>query len=278
MKYVFFGTPEFASVALEKLIAGGMAPIAVVTNPDRPVGRKAVITPPPVKVLAERHGIPVLQPERLGGFESALSAYNADFYLVAAYGKIIPKSILDIPPHGTVGIHPSLLPRHRGASPIQGAILEGDTMTGVSLFVVDEKVDHGPVIATANLSLGAGVETYAMLEHTLADIGADLALAILPDFAAGNIVPKAQDESKATYTKKFRTEEGFIEWKDIEAAAQGDPVAVTLDRMIRALNPEPGTWTNRNGKRMKLLEAELIEGNLKLKTVQYEGKTPHPFS
>jgi methionyl-tRNA formyltransferase len=282
MKYVFFGTPEFAATVLEKLIHAGLPPVAVVCNPDRPVGRKKLVTPPPTKVLAESHhdlGIRVLQPENLRNFDGALKELEPEFCIVAAYGKIIPPSILAVPPRGTIGVHPSLLPKYRGASPIQTAILNGDPVTGVTLFLVDAKLDHGEILSVAEQPL-RGTETYIELERILAELGADLCVKTLPTFLAGKLTGVEQNEAAATPTKKFETQDGFIEWDYVRAARAGSApeMAAIVDRRIRALNPDPGTWTleQPGNARMKLLEAKLVDGRLTLMTIQYAGEKPKP--
>ena len=288
MKYLFFGTPEFAAIILEKLISVGFVPEAVVCNPDKPVGRRKIITPPPTKVLTGKYNIKVFQPEILANSKFQIPNSKFDFFVVAAYAKIIPKEILEIPRLGAIGVHPSLLPKYRGSSPIQAAILNGDEKTGTTLFLMDEKVDHGPILAKSEIQISKS-ETYESLHDKLAKLGAELLIKLLPSMEAlqltGALEP--QDESQATYTKKFTTQDTCIEPKDLEIAQQqGGQIAMETDRKIRALNPEPGVWTyakaltNRHiriaeNKRMKLLEAELIDGNkLRLKKVQFEGKKP----
>lgn len=291
-KFVFFGTPRFAEIVLEKLIKGGMPPTLVVTNPDRPVGRKQVITPPPIKVVAEKYNIPVMQPEDLknfkfsarGGSSSGGQISNFEFAILASYGKIIPKEIIDLFPKGIIVVHGSLLPKYRGATPIQTALLNGDTMTGISLLLMDEKVDHGSIIS--NFSAGSGSssggqfpisehDTYTSLIEKLANVSADLLLKIIPDYLKGKVIPKEQNHAEATFTKKFKTEDGFVSWDDLKKAEeQGGENAIKIDRMIRALNPDPGVYTMKEGKRIKLLEARLDDGRLKLVKIQGEGKKP----
>lgn len=277
MSYVFFGTPRFAAIVLKELLAAGLPPVALVCNPDRPAGRKKMITPPPTKELAVRHGsIRVLQPEKLDAdFAAQLKTLRADLFVVAAYAKIIPKAVLDIPRLGTLGIHPSLLPKYRGASPIQSAILDGESETGVTIYKMDEKTDHGPIIASGRAATDSLAATYGALEEKLAKLGGTLAVQTLPDFAAGKIKPVPQDESHATYTKKFTTEDGFIEETELAAAERGGIKAAELiTRKINALNPEPGAWTVRNGVRTKLLAAEIKNGALKLTNIQEAGGKP----
>lgn len=269
MNFIFFGTPKFSAEILERLIEAGFAPAGVVCNPDRPTGRKKVITPPPTKVLAQKHGIPVYQPDKLAGFD----VRGASFAIVAAYAKIIPREVINAFPNGIIGVHPSLLPKYRGASPIQSAILNGDKETGVALYQMDEKIDHGDIIATREIAIESD-ETYETLEGKLADMAGRLLIEILPKFGppagGGEIRPAAQDESRATFTKKFSTQDGFV---DLD---KDDPAIIY--RKVRALNPEPGVWTMKGDKRMKILKAEFDSSaggsKLKLKEIQYEGGKP----
>ncbi len=278
MNYVFFGTPRFAEIVFQKLIEGGMPPSLVVTNPDRPVGRKQIITPSPVKALAGRYAIPLLQPEDIKNFVPTGHLPEGDklhFAILASYGKIIPKEIIGLFPRGIVVVHPSLLPKYRGATPIQSALLAGDEETGVSLIRMDEKVDHGPIIAERELNKELGIMSYESLHDALAKLSGELLLETIPEYLAGTITPREQNHAEATFTRKFSADDAFVGEEELhKAETAGGETAVTIDRMIRALNPEPGVWTLRGGKRIKLLEAELVEGKLKLKKIQEEGKTP----
>ena len=205
-----------------------------------------------------------------------------DFFLVVAYGKIIPKNVLDIPRLGTLNVHPSLLPRHRGPTPIQTAILNGDEITGVSIILLDEEVDHGPILAQKQLK----VESLKLkaLERTLANLGVKMLVEILPKFMEGELTPVAQEHAKATFTKKFTTDDAFVSCEHLISALSGDKdKALHIDRMIRALNPEPGVWTRTTdvqildfpkNKRIKLLESGVREGRLKLRGIQVEGRKP----
>ena len=279
MKYVFYGTPEFAALILRKLIAEGMPPLAIVTNPDRPKGRKKTLAPPPVKQCTEGSGYPieVLQPERVHDVRERLTALKPDVALVAAYAKILPNSILGIPRHGTIGIHPSFLPKYRGASPIQSVILAGKRETGITLYLLDEKVDHGSIVAESAMPVDSA-DTYESLLKKLAGCGASLLMRALPKFLRGEIIPKPQDDRQATYTKKFTSEDAYVTPEELARARDGmhRETAEIILRKIRALNPEPGVWTRRNGKRIKLLGAELTGNALTLKNVQVEGKKPIP--
>ncbi len=275
MNYVFFGTPRFAELVLHELIAAGMPPAAVVCNPDRPVGRRRIMTPPQVKQLAERNGIRVLQPEKLDtAFEQELAALRPDFFVVAAYAKIIPQSVLDIARIGTLGTHPSLLPKYRGASPIQSVLLNDEARTGATIYLMDAKMDHGPILAQDELAI-RGNETYLELEGSLAQQAGRLLAKTIPPFFAGTLEPRPQNDSDATFTKKFTTENGFVPEHDLAAAESGDAAqAERIDRMIRALDPEPGAWTTREGKRIKLLAARNENGTLRLTRIQREGEKP----
>ena len=296
MKYIFFGTPEFAAIILKKLIAAGFIPEAVVCNPDKPVGRKKIITPPAVKLsIMNQVGnikdkIKILQPEKL----NIQNIYNwcdrtnciyqdCDFFIVAAYGQIIPKEILEIPRLGTIGVHPSLLPKYRGVSPIQTAILNGDKETGTTFYLMDEKIDNGPILAQKALeNYELGIMNYESLMRKLAELSADLLIEILPNIEEKIKNAVSQNENQAVYTKKIAIEDAFIESQDLEKAQNGSAgssqVAAEIDRKIRALNPEPGVWTfmdiKSEKKRVKLLGAELVDGKLKLTKIQVEGKKP----
>ncbi len=277
VNFVFWGTPEFAAIILEKLIGNGFVPAAVICNPDRPVGRKQIITPPPTKILGQTFGIPVLQPDELdSNFIAQISGLRPDFFVVAAYAKIIPKEILDIPRLGSIGVHPSLLPKYRGSTPIQNTILNGDTETGVTLYVLDEKMDHGSILAISNFQFPISKITYEELLKELAELAGNLLVETLPKFAAGEIKPEPQNEAEAIYTKKFKSEDAFVDENDLKEAESGknQKKAELIDRKIRALNPEPGVWTLENGKRVKLLEAEISENKLVLKKIQIEGEKP----
>lgn len=295
MRFIFFGTPEFAAVILEKLINADFVPATVICNPDKPVGRKKIITPPAVKQIIIKKfkdlKIKILQPEKLeiGNRKSEIGESKPDFAVVAAFAKIIPKKILEIPRFGTIGVHPSLLPKYRGPSPIQTAILNGDEFTGTTLYLMDEKIDHGKIISNFKSQI-SNFDTYETLMKKLAELGADLLINFLRDYEnAQKYKSVFQNESQATYTKKFKTEDGFIKSENLqEAQEKGGLIATEIDRKIRALNPEPGTWTytknscknaklyeNIKIKRMKILEVILtFEKKLKLKKIQIEGGKP----
>jgi len=270
MKFIFFGSPEFAAIILERLIAAGLPPALIVCNPDRPTGRKKIITPPPAKIVAQKNGFPVLQPVDLKTEDFKSEIKDFDLGIVAAYGQIIPKEIIGSFKNGVLGVHPSLLPKYRGATPIQSVILNGDRVTGVTLFLMDEQIDHGPILAQREFriqNLESGIWNYETLHDKLAELGGDLLVETIPKYAKGEYKLQPQNDKDATYTKKFKDDDAYI---DLE---KDDPVMV--ERRVRALNPEPGVWTFQNNKkRLKILEAEIIDGKLKLKKIQIEGKTP----
>lgn len=282
LRYVFFGTPRFARIVLEELLAANLTPLAIVTNSDKPQGRKHVITPPLTKQLIEDQGlratVPIFQPERLADIRDELVVLAPDVFVIAAYSKILKPDTLELPPHGTIGVHPSLLPHYRGVAPIQAALLDGLKETGVTLFKVDEAVDHGPIIGMEQVVVEPA-DTYLTLEEKLARAGGKLTAKLLADYMAGNVSPVEQDHNAATFTKKFFTLDAYLDWDVLDRALRGDATeAPRIYNMMRALNPEPGVWTTRDGKRMKLLKSSLSpEGALLLHEVQWEGKKPGVF-
>ncbi|KKT42314.1 MAG: Methionyl-tRNA formyltransferase [Candidatus Giovannonibacteria bacterium GW2011_GWA2_44_13b] len=255
---VFFGTSEFAVLALDVLIKNGTSPVAAVTSPDRPAGRGKKLTVSPVKeFLNER--LVLLQPEKLDSqLILKLKELSADMGVIASYGKILPKELIEIFPKGILNIHPSLLPKYRGASPIQAVILNGDAETGVSIILLDEKMDHGPVLAqSSNLGLGnLSCATYLSLHDSLAKLGAELLIETIPKWLNGEIIPHPQDDSQATFTKLIKKEDGKIDWTKS---------AEKIERTVRAFYPWPCAFTDTGGKRLKIVKAEIIENKNSLK-------------
>ncbi|MEX2145350.1 MAG: methionyl-tRNA formyltransferase [Candidatus Spechtbacterales bacterium] len=246
-KFVFFGTPKFSKIVLQKLIKAGFKPALVITAPDKPVGRKQKLTPSPVKVLAKKNKIPVLEPERLDNeFINKLRSDSYDFFVVAAYGKLLPPDILETPKKGALNVHPSILPRWRGASPVQHAILSGDKETGSTIMLMDDKLDHGPILAQEKLKIKKGnmAET---LSDKLALHGAKLLIETIPKWIKGSLETKEQNHGLATYTKMITREDGRINW---HAPAE------VLKRKLMAFTPWPGLFTTWNGKRLKILSFE----------------------
>lgn len=249
-RVLFMGTPEFAVPIFESLQnAKEYKIVAVVTQPDRPVGRKQIPTPPPVKTAAKKHRIPVLQPERLRNPEAIaeIKELNPDVIAVAAYGQIIPRVILEIPRFGAVNVHPSLLPKYRGASPIQAAIKNGDAVTGVTIMLLDEQLDHGPTLADRAVAI-APTDTAGTLSERLAQEGAKLLLEILPRYLAGELAPREQDHTAATVVKQLIREDGRIDWSR---------PAAEIERASRAYNPWPGSWTAWNEMRLKVVQVKI---------------------
>jgi len=241
---VFFGTPEFGKIVLERLMETNYKPVLVVTQPDQPAGRKQILTPPPVKILAAQNKIPILQPEKLDqNTKYNIQHTKPDLIVVVAYGKIIPKDVLDIPAYGALNVHPSLLPRWKGPSPIQYTILHGDKETGVSVMLMDEKVDHGPILSTKKLKIKNEKFTAKELATRLAEIGADLLIETIPKWTAGEIQPKEQDHSQATHSKILTKEDGHIDWTK---------PAEEIERQIRAFTPWPGSFTYWENMRIKI--------------------------
>ncbi|MBI4101621.1 MAG: methionyl-tRNA formyltransferase [Candidatus Nealsonbacteria bacterium] len=255
MKIIFFGTPEFGAIVLKRLIGEGYKPVLVVTEPDKPVGRKQVVTPPPVKILAEKSSIPVLQPDKIKNSEREMKSLNPDLGIVAAYGQLIPKTILDIPKYGFLNVHPSILPKYRGPSPIQNAILNGDEEVGATIMQVGEKMDAGPIVVNSRFKIQDSRLTYQELHDKLAESGAGLLVKAIPDWVAGKIESRPQNDAEATYTKIIKKEDGNIDWKEN---------ASYIERQVRALNPWPGAFARSeaeggNPRILKVLKASVQE-------------------
>ncbi|EHQ51266.1 methionyl-tRNA formyltransferase [Ectothiorhodospira sp. PHS-1] len=244
LRIIYAGTPDFAVPALEALIASPHDVVAVYTQPDRPAGRGRKLTPSPVKQVALAHGIPVEQPERLRPepVQTRLREYRPDLMVVAAYGLILPQSVLDIPRLGCVNIHASLLPRWRGAAPIQRALAEGDESTGVTLIQMAAGLDTGDMLLKGACPI-TPADTARTLHDRLAAMGAALLLPCLDDLADGRLHPEPQDETLATYARKLDKAEALLEWSL--------PAAV-LDRRIRAFNPWPVAQTLYQGQPLRL--------------------------
>lgn len=249
MRVIFMGTPDFAVPALEALVSRGHEVVAVYTQPPRPGGRRGrELTPSPVQRRAEALGIPVRAPLSLRGAEeqAEFAAWGADIAIVAAYGLILPQAVLDAPAQGCLNIHASLLPRWRGAAPIQRAILAGDAETGVDIMRMEAGLDTGPVLAEARTDIGP-YDTTGTLTHRLSLMGAELIVKVLADLSAFPELP--QPDAGTTYAKKIDKAEARLDF------TQG---AVQVDRQIRAFAPTPGAWFEHNGERIKVLEARIL--------------------
>lgn len=249
MKILFMGTPEFGATILRALAASPHRIAGVVTQPDRPVGRKNVLTPPPVKQVAQELGLPVMQVERLRGAEvqEELQRFSqgADVFVVAAFGMLLPEAVLNMPRLKCLNVHGSLLPEYRGASPVAQAILDGRKQTGVTIMLMEKGLDTGPMLSKVAVNI-APDETQATLMQKLADAGAKLLLDTLPRWAAGQLTPKEQDNSRATLTTMIKKEDGRVDWHE---------PAELIERKTRAYNPWPGVFTIWNGQQLKILSA-----------------------
>lgn len=285
-RIVFMGTPDFAVPSLQALIAqSGYEVVGVVTQPDRPAGRGNALKAPPIKQVAEAHGIPVIQPEKLRFAYETLSAWQADLFIVAAFGQILPQKALDMPKRGAINVHGSLLPRWRGAAPIHAAIRAGDAETGITIMLMDAGLDTGAMLSKRAIAILPD-ETAQSLHDKMAQLGADLLIDSLPRYLAGEIVPQAQDETQVTYAPQIEKDEGRMDWSR---------PAEELERLVRAFTPWPSSFSTWQGKQLKIHRAALGQaesqgeagrvsqtaqglgvqtgaGMLLLKEVQLEGK------
>lgn len=284
MRIVFMGTPDFAVPCLQRLLEDGHEVPAVFTQPDKPVGRHAVLTPPPVKQLALSHGIPVYQPTKMrdGTVAALLRELAPDCLVVVAYGRILPQEILDVPPRGCVNIHGSLLPRYRGAAPIQWSVIRGETVTGVTSMFMDAGMDTGDIIDTLTTPIGEN-ETAGELFERLAPLGARLLSTTLAAIADGTVTRRPQNDAEATMAPMLEKAMGRL---DLTRPAQ------ELHNQVRGMNPWPGAFCTAGGKTLKIHETRVAagsgapgtllcadpvtvacgEGALQLMTVQPEGK------
>ena len=287
---VFFGSPEEAVPALGAVIDAGHSVVAIYTRPDREAGRRRQPTPTPVRVAAEARGLRVETPAGLRGVgvQETMRSLAADVFIVAAYGRILPPEVLAMPRLGAVNIHPSLLPRYRGPSPVATAIRTGDAETGVSVMLLDEGMDSGPLLAQSPPIPLEGTERAGELTARLFRIGAEMLPGVLDALEAGTLEPTPQDESSVTVTRLIEKEDGNIDWS---------LPAVGIERMTRAYDPWPGAFTSLSGKNLKILSAVTVgegkpapagtvevrerkifvatgDGELELLQVQPEGKRP----
>ncbi|MDH7485387.1 MAG: methionyl-tRNA formyltransferase [Anaerolineae bacterium] len=251
-RVVFMGTPDFAVPSLAALLSDGYQVVGVVTQPDRPAGRGRQLASSPVRRFAATHGLTVLQPTTLRQPEpvAELQALAPDLIVVAAYGLILPQSVLDIPPHGCLNVHGSLLPRYRGAAPIPAAILAGDRETGVTIMLMDADMDTGPILSQAACSIEPD-DTTGTLTARLAELGAALLSQTLPRWLAGEIEPQPQDDERATYAPMVRKADGQIDWT---------LPAEQIARRVRAYQPWPGATTFWEGQPLKLLKVHAVQG------------------
>jgi methionyl-tRNA formyltransferase len=257
---IFFGTPDFNLPILEKL-GGEFNLLGVVTTPDQILGRKKVLTPTPVKHFAITHNLPfIFTPKRLKEdtqLITDLKKLKPDLFIVSAYGKIIPQEILDIPKYGAINVHPSLLPKYRGASPIQTAILNGEKTSGLTFIKMDPEMDHGPILYQEEFDI-AEDDTSEILHTKVFHRAANILINLIEDFTSGKIAPKEQAHTQATFTKIIKKEDGYFD-------IANTPKQQMLNRLVRAFYPWPNVWTKWNGKVIKFLPGKLV---------QMEGKKP----
>ncbi len=247
IRTIFIGTPDFGIPAFNALIKDEQFEIiAVITRPDRPVGRKQILTPPPIKVEAIKHKIPVFQPRRIADLQSKILNLKSGIIIVIAYAQLIPEEILNLPKFGCINIHGSLLPKYRGAAVIQAPILNGDKQTGITIMKMDKGLDTGPILAQAEIKIESN-ETGDSLYDKLSQLGADLLLDTLKKYIAGKIKPKPQDETKASYINQLKKKHGLIDWSK---------PAVKIERFVRAMASWPSAWTWWHNKRIKIIKVQ----------------------
>lgn len=252
MRIMFMGTPEISATCLSALIDGGLDIVAAVTGEDKPRGRGNVMTPTAVKALAAEHGIPVLTPLTLksGEFLSELEKYAPELIVVVAYGKILPKSVLDFPKFGCINLHVSLLPKYRGAAPMQRAVMDGEKTTGVTVMHMAEGLDTGDIISVSEFPIGP-TDTFETVHDNSARIGSELLISTIRDIEAGRAERIPQDDALATYAKKVEREDCYIDFSK---------PAKQLDCIIRGVTPIPGAFAYLNGKMLKIFNASLAVG------------------
>lgn len=250
------GTPDFSVPILKSLVESGYNVVAIVTQPDRPVGRKKILTPPPVKVEAEKHQIDVLQPEKIRNEEEVekVLAYEPDLIITAAFGQILPKSLLDGPKLGCINVHASLLPKYRGGAPIHQAIIDGEKETGVTIMYMVEKLDAGDMISQVTVPIDEDDHVGSMHDK-LSEAGAKLLLETLPSIISGNVKREKQDESKATFARNITREMEQLDW-----SRGGEQ----LYNQIRGLHPWPVAYTTLDGQTLKIWWAEKVESTKNL--------------
>ncbi|MCL2216413.1 MAG: methionyl-tRNA formyltransferase [Defluviitaleaceae bacterium] len=278
MKIIFMGTPAFAVPSLKALIESHEV-VAVCTQPDRPAGRGHKLQPSPVKIVAEEYGIPVLQPETLKKWGAArcdegtepcanearsrLKAFGADAFVVAAYGLLLPKGVLNMPPHGCINVHASLLPKYRGASPIHAALLNGDAETGITIMHMDVGIDTGDIVLAKSIPIIES-DRLPTLHDKLAELGGDLILEALSQIENGTATRTPQDEAKSTYAPLIQKTDGHISWSS--------PTAQIINQ-CRALDPWPGCYAVYENQPLKIWAVKGIQG-LSLKSFNIESASP----
>jgi methionyl-tRNA formyltransferase len=253
-RIVFMGTPAPAAATLESLLRGPDHVVGVVTQPDRPVGRGQKTLPSPVRILARDRGIPVLAPQKMKdpGLLEQLRGWAPDVIAVVAYGRILPQVILDLPSKGCINVHYSLLPRHRGAAPMQWALLNGDSVTGVTTMLLVARMDAGPVLLQEKVPIDPW-DTTVTLQEKLVPVGAELLLKTIVRLKDGTVTPTEQDEGAATYASMLRKEDGLIDWTNS---------ALEIERRVRAFTPWPSAFTYYEGKLVKIHDARVVDARV----------------
>jgi len=256
MKIIFFGSDEFSVIVLRELLANSEYEVLAIVTTSAET---------PISLFAKANSLPLLQPAKLAASE--LKSYNADLGILVVYGKIISQDILDLFPKGILNIHPSLLPKYRGPSPTATVLLNGDSTTGLTIIRLDSEMDHGPILKQVKTDIKNG-EVLEELRDRLAHLGAKTLLEVIPKYMDGSLELREQNHEKATFTKQFTKEDGKIDWKKS---------AQEIYDQYRAFHKWPGIWFLHKGKRVKILDCELIEDKLKITELQPEGKTPMTF-
>ncbi|MFA5133594.1 MAG: methionyl-tRNA formyltransferase [Patescibacteria group bacterium] len=265
MKMVFFGGSSIFAVPALREMAEIFEVALVVTNPEKPVGRKQLPNKSMVEDRAEKLGLPVINAEAFTDeIINKIKGLAPDFFVIVDYGKIIPQKLLDIPPYGAINVHPSPLPKYRGASPLQTALLNGEKETAFSIMLIDDKVDHGPILAQKKVEIFSD-DTYGELYKRLSDLYPKFLSETIKKYLSGEIKPISQDDSRATFTKLLSREDGNIDW---------NKQAEEIGRMIRAYHPWPGTFTKFKDKNLKILKASISENNYSDKNPGDLFKTP----
>ena len=251
LKIVFMGTPEFAQTNLKALIDGGFNVVLALCQPDKPVGRKHILTAPPVKVTALENGIEIYQPDTLRSDEALekIASYNCDLIVTAAYGKILPKAVLDLPKYGCINCHGSLLPARRGSAPVQRAVLEGDKVTGITFMKMDVGMDTGDIIDKIEVAIDPNEHTESLMNR-LAEESAEKLPSIIDAWVAGELTTTKQDDSLATSCPPIRPEEGEFTW---------DQDAFDIHNRVRALSAWPGAFVMKGENKLKVLDSEVVE-------------------
>ena len=268
IKIAFFGTPELTGVILDSLKEHNLLPALIVTNPDRPKGRKLVLTEPPAKIWAVKNSVPCLQPEKLDdSFIKKMTEENFDLFIVAAYGKIFPEKLINLPKHGTINIHYSLLPKYRGATPIESAILNGDQKTGVSMQKMQFKLDTGAILSSEEVSIAPDI-TAPELRNMLNQKASSMLPDVIKKYISGQITPKVQEEKLASHCVKIKKEDGLID-------LSGDSIANY--RKFRAYAQWPRTYFFDGKTRVIISQAKFENGVFKIEKVIPEGKKEISF-